>query len=176
MVMLSAGSAAAQGYPARTVSGWTVAASQDGEGCFVTRTYARPGDTTVLLGLDRSGANHLSVLNANWSIAPWSPYPPLVRRKVSFSLFCGAIGIRSDGKQGFVTSFESKFPGYFAASRILHIWRGDVPVEQLDLEGSGAAVAELRKCVAGQRGTGAKPKGDAIPRDPFADRPDKKRK
>ena len=70
-----------------------------------------------------------------------------------------------------VTSFEAKFPAYFASSRTLHIARGKVPVERLDLDGSGAAVAELRRCVAAQRDDGRaarRPRGDDIPRDPFA--------
>ena len=63
--------------------------------------------------------------------------------------------------------------GRLAASKALHIYRGDVPVEQLDLAGSGAAVAELRRCVgihATKPATGAREKGrsDRIPRDPFA--------
>ncbi|SDF81061.1 hypothetical protein [Sphingomonas carotinifaciens] len=160
-------------YAARDVGDWTVAASKDGQGCFLTRTYDRAGDTTLLLGLDADGANHLSVLNANWSIKPKD------RLKLDFRLSNGgyakhaAIGLRSDGKQGFVTSFEAKFPAYFARSNELHIARGDVPVERLNLAGSGAAVAELRRCVAAQRleakaAKARKPRGDDIPEDPFA--------
>ncbi len=160
-------------YAARDVGDWTVAASKDGRGCFLTRTYDRAGDTTLLLGLDVDGANHLSVLNANWSIKARD------RLKLDFRLSNGgyakhaAVGLRSDGKQGFVTSFEAKFPAYFARSNDLHIARGDVPVERLNLAGSGAAVAELRKCVAAQRVEAKvtkprKTRADDIPEDPFA--------
>lgn len=162
----------AQDYPSREVSGWTVAASTDKQGCFLTREYARSGETTLLLGIDIDGSNHLSVLNRNWSIKPKD------RLKLSFRLTKGgyadhfAVGIVSDGKQGFVTNFDAKFPGHFAASKALQIYRGKVPVEQLSLEGSAAAITELRRCVELHR-TSAKPaaaqnRSSRIPKDPFA--------
>ncbi|KQT35236.1 hypothetical protein ASG29_03755 [Sphingomonas sp. Leaf412] len=160
---------AARDRPApRDVGGWTVAASEDAKGCFVTRTYDRPGATTLLLGLDIDGANRLSVLNENWSIAPRE------KLKLTFRLSRGgyvgqaAVGIVSDGKQGFVTGFEATFPSYFAASPTLAIARGDVPVERLPLDGSGAAVARLRACVAALRAMPAARRDDRIPKDPFA--------
>ncbi|MEN2787877.1 hypothetical protein ACFOKI_15985 [Sphingomonas qilianensis] len=163
----------AQDYAARDVSGWTVAASNDKQGCFLTRVYKRAGDTTLLLGVDIDSTNRLSVLNANWSIKPKD------RLSLDFRLSNGgfakhaAIGIAADGKRGFVTSFEAKFPSHFAASKYLHISRDDIPVEQLKLDGSGAAVAELRRCVAGLRATPAATASDKerpghIPKDPFA--------
>ena len=173
LALLLPSTAIAQGAPPQDVSGWTVAPSEDGGGCFLTRVYDRPGATTVMLGLDRDGTNRLTVLNANWSIEPKE------KLKLTFRLSNGgyanhfAVGIRSGTQQGFVTSFEAKFPGYFASSRTLHIARGKVPVERLDLDGSGAAVAELRRCVAAQRDDGRaarRPRGDDIPRDPFAEK------
>ncbi|WEK01838.1 MAG: hypothetical protein P0Y59_09235 [Candidatus Sphingomonas phytovorans] len=177
--LLASAHASAQAYAMRDVEGWTVAASKDKRGCFLTRTYEGAGGTTLLLGLDIDGSNRLSVLNDNWSIKQMD------RLKLNFRLSSGGysrqqvVGIESDGKKGFVTNFETKFPDYFAASKALHISRGDVPVEQLSLEGSGAAVAELRRCVgmyAAKAVAGAREKGrsDQIPRDPFA--PDAKRK
>lgn len=168
-----------QGYPARQVGDWTVAASKDQKGCFLTRDYDRPGKTTLLLGLDGDGTNHLSVLNANWSIKPKD------QLSLTFRLSSGGydkhdvVGMAADGKQGFVTSFEAKFPAYFAASKALDIFRGDTPVEQLSLEGSGAAVAELRSCVGFRGGAtpavaGAKGRNGTIPTDPFG--PDVTRK
>lgn len=168
-----------RGYPARQIGGWTVAASKDQKGCFLTREYDRPGKTTLLLGLEGDGTNHLSVLNANWSIRPKDEL------SLTFRLSSGgydkhdAVGMAADGKQGFVTSFERKFPAYFAASRVLQIFRGDTPVEALNLDGSGAAVAELRTCIGFRGGTesaapGARGRTGNIPMDPFA--PDVARK
>jgi len=164
--------ASARDYASRDVGGWTVAASKDGKGCFLTREYERNGGTTLLLGLDIDGTNRLSVLNANWSIKPKDQLKLNFRLSNSSYPAHFAVGMVSEGKQGFVTSFGAKFPSYFAASKALHISRGDVPVERLSLDGGDAAVAELRNCVGGQR---AKPgvagdekeRIDHIPRDPF---------
>lgn len=169
--LFASAQAVAQEYAARDVGGWTVAASKDKSGCFMTRTYEGAGATSLFLGLDVDGRNHLTVLNENWSIKPNDQW------KLSFRLSNGGyadhavVGMASDGKQGFVTDFETKFPSYFAASRTLDINRGDVPVAQLSLDGSGAAVAELRRCVDVFRGKAAvAPQGrsDPIPKDPFA--------
>ncbi|MDB5662158.1 MAG: hypothetical protein JWN59_496 [Sphingomonas bacterium] len=165
--------AAAPDYATRDVGGWTVAASKDAKGCFLTREYDHAGETTLLLGLDSDGTNHLSVLNTNWSIKAKD------RLELTFRLSNGsfprhfAVGIATGGKQGFVTSFGTEFPAQFGASRSLHIFRGDVPVERLTLDGSGAAVAALRNCVDVQRTRPAvaaaeKRPSDTIPEDPFA--------
>jgi hypothetical protein len=173
--------ASAQEYPMRDVGGWTVAASKDQRGCFLTKTYEGAGETTILLGLDIDGSNHLSVLNYNWSIKQKE------QLKLNFRLSNGGysehpvVGMVSEEKKGFVTNFETKFPSYFAASKVLHIYRGDVPVEQLSLDGSGAAVAELRRCVdicRAKTAAGAREKrhSDQIPKDPFARHAERKSK
>lgn len=166
----------ARGHAPREIGDWTVTASKDGKGCFLTRTYERPGDTTVLLGLDMDGTNRLSVLNANWSIKAKDRLTLNFRLSNSSYPAHFAVGIVSDGKQGFVTSFGAKFPSYFAASKDLQISRGDVPVERLSLERIDTAIAGLRTCVDGQPGepamaTGGKAHSDDIPEDPFASAP-----
>lgn len=177
--LFGSAAASAQGYAMQDIGAWKVAASTDQKGCFLTRTYGGAGETTLLLGLDIDGGNHLSVLNENWSIKPKD------RQKLTFRLSNGGyprqpvVGMASGEKKGFVTNFEPKFITYFGTSKTLHIDRGAVPVEQLSLDGSGAAVAELRRCVAlykARPATGAqdKARSDTIPRDPFA--PDATRK
>lgn len=170
--LLASAPATARDYPAQAIGGWTVAASKDGKGCFATRNYARRGDTTLLFGLDLDGANRLTVLNTNWSIKPGD------RLKLDFKLARAsypdhfAIGIAADGKQGFVSSFDAKFAASFAGSDQLAIARGQTPVERLDLDGSGAALAELRRCLATVSGPASNSAGsDDIPADPFAPKP-----
>jgi hypothetical protein len=166
-------------YAARDVGLWTVSASSDGQGCFLTRTYQDLRGTTLLFGLDVDDSNRLTILNANWSLREKE------RLRLNFRLSNAAfpqhlaVGIAADGTKGFVTSFGPAFPKTFAASKFLHITRGDVPVEELSLDGSGAAVAELRKCVDLYRGTTAsfrpaREDASRIPVDPFAS--DAKRK
>lgn len=162
----------AQEYRIRNVGNWAVGAAEDGKGCFLTRDFRGPGDTTLLLGLDTDGGNRLSLLNANWSIKAKDRHSLTFRlSNVAFPKHL-AVGIESDGKQGFVSSFGERFPAHFAASSFLQVFRGDVPVAKLGLGGSGAAVAELRRCVEFHRRKAAVTgggKGDrAIPIDPFA--------
>jgi len=171
--LLTSVPAAAQDYPARDIGGWTVAASRDKGGCFVTRTYAGTGGTTVLLGLNIDGGNHLTVLNDNWSIKPRDQLKLSFRfSRVGYPEH-PVVGMASGGKKGFVTDFDPRFPTLFATSKELQIDRGDVPVERLNLDGSGAAVAELRNCVGivgAGRASGAQgaERSGLLPRDPFA--------
>jgi len=171
--LTTGGHAAARAYTPRNVGDWTVTASKDGKGCFLTREYEQNGGTTLLLGLDIDGTNRLSVLNANWSIKARDQLKLNFRLSNSSYPAHFAVGIASEGKQGFVTSFGAKFPSYFASSKSLHISRGDVPVERLNLDGGDAAVAELRNCVDNRReapapAAGRKARADDIPVDPFA--------
>lgn len=174
--LAASAASAADDYRLREVGGWTVAASQDGKGCFLSRAYDRRGGTTLLLGLDVDRSNRLTVLNANWSIKPRDRHRLVFR--LSNAAFPNhlAIGVSADGRQGFVSSFGESFPARFAASTFLHVFRGDVPVEKLDLSGSGAAVAELRRCVDVYRRRPATDGRDGdrtsdIPIDPFASDP-----
>lgn len=164
--------AQAADYATRDIGDWIVAASSDQKGCFLTRTYAGPRSTTLQFGLDVDGSNRLTLLNANWSIRAREPL------RLDFALSNSAfprhvaIGITTQGRRGFVTDFGTSFPRSFAASTYLIVRRGDVPVEELKLDGSGAAVAELRKCVDRQRapatGKAARDGSARIPLDPFA--------
>ncbi|MBW8745829.1 MAG: hypothetical protein JF628_16110 [Sphingomonas sp.] len=171
--------ALARDYGSRNVRGWTVAVSKDGEGCFLTRDFER--GTTLLLGLDTDGTNRLSVLNPKWSIKPRDKLTLNFRLSNSSYPAHFAVGMVSEEKQGFVTSFGAKFPSYFATSKTLFISRGDIPVERLDLDGADAAVAALRHCVDDQRSKPApsvagEAQPDEIPRDPFAPAPVRDRK
>ncbi|MET3713059.1 hypothetical protein ABIC65_003778 [Sphingomonas trueperi] len=80
--------ALAQGYAAKQLGDWTVAASQDGSGCFISRSFGQPGGTRRLLGMDRDGSNHFSVLNETWSIRPQD------RLKLTFRLTRGGYIVR----------------------------------------------------------------------------------
>ncbi|WBO22158.1 hypothetical protein [Sphingomonas abietis] len=179
--LAAAGPAPARDPAPRDLGSWTVAPSTDGKGCFLTRSYDGNGGTTLLLGLDVDGANRLSVLNANWSIKAKQALKLNFRLSNSSYPDHFAVGIVSDGQQGFVTSFGMKFPSYVATSKDLRISRGDVPVGRWDLDGAAAAVAALEHCVGDlQVDPAAAPHGnaphrkkssDGIPSDPFAPAP-----
>lgn len=171
--LLLSGAASAQDYATRNLGLWTVSASGDRKGCLLTRTYQGPGETTLLLGLDADNSNRLTIINANWSIREKD------QLRLNFVLSHAAfprhlaIGIEASGKRGFAAQFGAAFPTTFATSSFLHIQRDKVPVDELDLNGSSAAVAELRKCVDLYRRTPARVdsrtrQDSRIPIDPFA--------
>ena len=173
LAALTGGTALAADDTLREVGPWLISPSSDKRGCFITRTFPAPRATTVQFGLDVDGSNRLTVLNPNWSVREKE------RLKLDFRLSKAAfprhvaIGIAAQGKRGFVTTFGAPFPRDFATSRFLHIKRGDVPVEEISLDGSGAAVAALRECVAqyrdrGEQAAPAKQVKGRIPLDPFA--------
>lgn len=174
--LLTATPSAAAGYATRDVGDWVVSASSDGQGCFITRTYPNPRATTVQFGLDVDGSNRLTLLNANWSIKDREPLKLTFRlSKASFPRHA-AIGIVADGKRGFVSSFGASFARDLAASRTLQVRRGEVIVEDLALDGSGAAIAEMRSCVdrfrdAPKAARAPETGSDGIPLDPFAAQP-----
>jgi hypothetical protein len=172
-VMFFGTQAVAADYATRDVGPWVVSASSDQQGCFLTRTYPSPRATTVQFGLDVDGSNRLTILNANWSIEEKE------QLRLDFRLSRAAfprhlaVGIAAEGKKGFVTSFGASFPNIFAASEFLRVSRGGVPVEDLRLDGSGAATVELRKCVDRHRGAQAadgtvEEDVSKIPLDPFS--------
>lgn len=170
IALLASPPSLAADYATRDVGAWVVAASSDRQGCFITRTFPRA--TTLQFGLDVDGGNRLTVLNPNWSIRAKEQLRLTFRlSKASFPRHL-AVGVAAEGKRGFVAGFGTGFPSAFAASAFLHIRRGDVPVEELALYGSAAAVAELRGCVERYRGTPAavpkKTNDGRIPADPFA--------
>lgn len=178
LFLLTFAAAPAQAYATRDVGEWKVAAARDGDGCFMTRLYPREGDTTLLFGLSADGSNRLTLLNANWSIKPQDRLTLDYRLSNRRLLKQMAIGLASGGKQGFVSTFDAKFPAQFAAANSLAVFRGETPVERLTLDGTGAAIAELRRCVATSKTpAAARPAADdAIPRDPFAESKPKRRK
>ncbi|WP_028965867.1 hypothetical protein [Sphingomonas phyllosphaerae] len=163
---------AAADYATREVGAWVVSPSSDQKGCFLTRTYPEPRGTTLQFGLDIDGSNRLTLLNPNWSIRAREQLRLDFRLSNSAFPRHLAIGIATAGQRGFVTNFGATFPRNFASSDSLRVRRGDVPVEELKLDGSGAAIAELRKCVDRQRAPAvAKSTRDPegrIPLDPFA--------
>ena len=177
-MLLATLAAPVQGYPTRDVGPWKIAAARDGDGCFMTRVYPREGDTTILLGLSADGSNRLTLLNANWSIKPRDRLTLDYRLSNRRFEKQAAIGLASGGKQGFVSTFDAKFPAQFAAATGLAIFRGETPVERLTLEGSGAAIAELKRCVVASKAGAATPVATdgTIPRDPFAESKPKRKK
>ena len=172
LAALAVAAGPAQAQTKRDLGDWRVAAGRDGAGCLLTQQFALNDGTTLVLGLDADGSSRLTLLNPNWSIKPKARLPLTIRLTGARYPKQSVVGLEADGQRGFVTAFDPGFPARFAASNDLRIDRGDVPVVRLALDGSAAAVAELRRCVAAFKSRPTvRPAAPNVPRDPFATEP-----
>lgn len=160
-------------YRTREVGGWEVGESTGNDSCYIGMEYEGEGSTLVILSLGIDKRPYLLVSNYNWSIKDKDEFT------LNYELSNGvyedhpAAGSKDGIRGGFITSFEERFPEYFAQSTYLHITRDGSIIDKLSLSGTAVAVGELRKCVAI-----VKARADAearekarfadIPKDPFA--------
>lgn len=164
-----------QAAPARD---WPRAGGFDiGEGadyCFLSSEYQGDGDTELMVSLKTDGTAMVVVQNYNWTAKEGERYDDISVHLSTANYGGGtALGVSNDGRHGFGTKVPGKFLDGLAASTYLHVYKGDAVVDRLDLKGSGAAVAMVRRCVAT-----VKAEADAeerkrrrfadIPKDPFA--------
>jgi len=147
-------------YQSQKVAGWDIFAADNNQ-CFMVGEFEGAGGSVILLGISQDGENYLGVLNSKWSITKGEEL------QLDYFLTRGvysdhaSIGIESDGKRGFATKFETKFPQYFAQSESLVIIRNGVVVDRLSLKGSALAMVEVLRCLRESNNKG-------IPVDPFA--------
>lgn len=161
----------AQSYQPREVGGWRIAPMEDEEGsCFISLEYEGDGSTELFLTLDPTGKTFLLIRNDNWSIKAKEEL------RLNFSLSMGDYSdhtVIGTENRGFITTFEPKFIDYFAKSTYLEIDRDGQLIDSLKLKGSGAAVLELKRCVAtikraSEAMTKERKRLEHIPSDPFA--------
>lgn len=165
--------ASAAEYRSREVGGWEVGETSSGDSCYIGMEYEGEGETLVLLSLDVEGTPYLLVSNYNWSIKDKDEFSLDYRLSNGTYTEHPAFGTKNGTRGGFVTTFETRFPEYFAQSTYLHITRDGNVVDNLSLTGTAVAVAELRRCVAiAKARTDAEAREKArlshIPKDPFA--------
>lgn len=159
---------------AQTVAGWETFES-DGEMCGVGSDYEGDGETRLIVTINLEDRVALLASNYNWSAKEGEKYEG-IEYILNGSSFGGgvAVGIETDLRKGFVTTFPVTFLNDFAAGTSLHIYKGDKAIDRLNLKGSGAAVAHLRRCIARLKAVRAaenreKAKFADIPKDPFAE-------
>lgn len=142
--------------------------------CGMALEYEGKGETQLVLLQGTDSSVTLSVANYAWTTVPKEKY------ELAFYLdgtaFGGgaSVGISLEARKGFITSFTPDFLKHFEASKNLKI-RGpkDILVDSLDLDGSAAGLAQLRRCVAQLRSIASaaareKARFAHIPDDPFA--------
>lgn len=139
----------------------------------MTDTYQGHGSTQLTLLLRPDGTSVLGVSNYNWSTVERQSYE--LSYIVNGREFSGgqSIGYRDGLRKGFVTGMPAAFLDHFAAGSGLRIYNGETLVDDLSLDGTAAAVATLRRCVAVVRAELAAAERERqrlqhIPRDPFA--------
>lgn len=168
-VAATAGTAQARDWP--SAGGWDI--SELSEGCGMSMEYEGEGGTTLFLLLDADRDVFLAVTNSNWSAQEGEAYD--LSYNLNGTSYGGgkSIGTKLAYRPGFLTKMEPDFLTHFAAGRSLHIYRGDVRVDQLSLSGSAAGMGVLRRCVASVKArldaeAREKARFAHIPKDPFA--------
>lgn len=156
-----------------TVAGWQVG-EVDGESCVMASDFEGDGETTLGVGLRTDGRVYLSLTNYNWSAVSDRVY------NLAFALdgvsYSGgkSVGYVNSSKKGFITTLEPDFLQHFARSAYLTVRSEDgVTIDDLDLAGSAAALAQMRRCVAHLKSVADAEARDKarlahIPQDPYA--------
>lgn len=147
------------------------------EYCILTSEYKGPGESRLIVALQRSGGAVVMVDNYNWSSKKDEKYED-IRFELNASSYGGgtAHGTESSGRNGFIIAVDHNFMKDFAASTYFHVYKGDQVIDRLDLAGSAAAVASVRRCVAYVDGLRSaeereRKKYEDLPADPFAKKP-----
>lgn len=168
--MMASAPAAAKNWP--SAGGFDIAENDDF--CLLASEYSGPGDTTLSVALKRDGSVMLMVLNYNWSAKQGEKYED-ISVIVNDAQYKGgfAIGTEIDGRKGFVVKANDAFLTDFVKSTYLHVYKGDAIIDRLTLDGSAAAVAMVKRCVAHvdslrKAEEREKKKYEDLPTDPFA--------
>lgn len=165
--------AEARTWPA--AGGWDIVQGDDS--CAITSEFQGPGDTELYLILNLDGSAILAVSNSQWSIQDKQELE--LSYHLNGTSYSGgkAVGItQSYIKKGFVTRFGPEFVADFIKSTYLHIYKGETVVDKLDLAGSGAGIAQARRCLSHVKALAdaaarEKARWAHIPKDPFAGDP-----
>lgn len=144
------------------------------EWCALTSEYKGPGESELTVVIRRTGKPWVSVTNYNWSATANEKYEDIGFR-VNGSSYSGgtALGVKNEGRNGFMILADDEFLKDFAASSYFHVYKGEQVIDRLDLAGSAAAVTAARRCVAYVDGLRSaeereKRKYEDLPKDPFA--------
>lgn len=168
-----------------TYSGWEVVGDESDQSCSIARDFEGPGSSVLVLvahAQKSSGAVLLS--NSNWTIERGE------RVRMAFDLegikdgsYEGnAYGFRYDGRGAIGLSFpDLAFLADFAQASGIDFFRVEgedgkesyTAVDQLRLDGTGAAISAMRRCLSHQRqliaaADAEKKRWEHIPGDPFS--------
>lgn len=152
--------------------GWEIIDGDDN--CAVFREFDGKGATHLLVILYVDGNAAATLSNTGWSASKDETYE--LAWDVNGNTYAGTavgVGERYSSRKGFAGKFGGDFVKDIAAGSSLDVYRGDIVVDQLKLDGSGAAIAVAQRCLQTVRATIAavereKQRFAHIPDDPFA--------
>lgn len=163
-----AAAAAANGASAAdwdSVAGWDVH-EIDRSRCVVGRTFADPGATIVGLILSVDGEARIFASSPTWKTSAGAGVTASVALDDRTLIESGFVGVAERGRAGFVAAAPAAFLDSFASANALRLSAGaDGAARSLPLTGSGAGIAQLRRCVANLREEGP----DVAPPPRFAE-------
>ncbi len=153
--------------------GWEVGEAGT-DGCYMASEYEGEGDTLLIVNVHADGEAFISATNYGWSAKEKQGYD--LTYALNGRVFRGgkSVGIVDGLRKGFGARMPGDFLNHFAAASSLHISTDDgVVIDQLNLEGSAAGLAQVRRCVAHVKAVAAaaareKARFAHIPKDPFA--------
>lgn len=168
---------------------WQVTGNESDNTCFFGREFEGPGETHMGVSVDAKDSSvSIWVLNDNWSLKEGDGIKVALDLRGTPNSYSGSgMPFTSGGKSGFGMNFKSmEVLSDVAAANGAHFYKIDgegesekyTLIDKLNLDGTGAAVAALRRCFAHQKGLIAaaereKKRWKDIPADPFkADRKD----
>lgn len=144
------------------------------EACFLTTEYQGPGETRLTVALYRDQTALILVDNYNWSSKKDEVYTDISFRLNGESYGGGkAVGTEDGIRHGFGVRANADFLRDFTASTYLHVYKGQQIIDRLNLNGSAAAAAQVRRCVAHVEKLRSaeereRKRWEDLPKDPFA--------
>ncbi len=146
------------------------------DACAFARHFEGPGSTNLMVSEDVDGELVLNVSNYGWSIGQDDRFT--LRIRIGNTSFRGpAIGYRSGISRGFVTRIDQQMLNLIGSENLIQFYRLDGDnvtfIDGLRLDGSGTAIALMRRCVPEVRTRVARERAERerlaqFPRDPFA--------
>lgn len=145
------------------------------ERCLTYLEYEGPGSTELNVSIELDGSSVVLINNSNWSAKDNARYPDM-EIAVDEWVYSGPGGrgyISGGYRPGFTMNMPDTFLDKFASEKSLKVYNGDTLVDSLNLEGSAAAVASLRRCISAVKRQREAEERERrrwghIPEDPFA--------
>ncbi|MDZ3831343.1 MAG: energy transducer TonB [Sphingopyxis sp.] len=136
--------AAARSWP--ETAGWTVFEGDDH--CGVTMEYEGKGSSELSVGVNVDGGVIALLTNTGWSTSETESYEiSWVLGDREYTGTSKGFGKSYEMRKGFGGKFGPEFLDDFAKASSLHVYRGEMLIDQLSLSGSGAATAMARRCL-----------------------------